>query len=238
MKIAMTRVGVDAGCGGIQGPLFRDGSFEFIPIPQSPSLSVWTYGTLIGTHGKPLSDYFPPRRQSTIAWQGVHTDPEWATYTYGDHTGTAKAGLRHLDKDDILMFTCGLEGYDFVCEPGIYLIGYFVVDVAGRVSEFTMHEIRTLFKNNPHVRGWKAKRQLGTDLVLVKGSPKSRFLKKAVLLSTTVEDSKGRTLKVLSPIMRKIMGDFGGRISIQRSPVRWVDPRYVDLTAGFLKGLR
>ena len=31
---AHLRVGVDAGCGGIQGPLFEDGSFEFICIPK------------------------------------------------------------------------------------------------------------------------------------------------------------------------------------------------------------
>ena len=35
VNIAMIRVGVDAGCGGIQGPLFKDGSFEFIPIPEN-----------------------------------------------------------------------------------------------------------------------------------------------------------------------------------------------------------
>jgi hypothetical protein len=33
-KAVLLRVGVDAGCGGIQGPLFEDGSFEFVCIPQ------------------------------------------------------------------------------------------------------------------------------------------------------------------------------------------------------------
>ena len=28
-------VGVDAGCGGIQGPLFEDGSFDFVCIPDN-----------------------------------------------------------------------------------------------------------------------------------------------------------------------------------------------------------
>lgn len=54
MKIAIVRVGVDAGSGsgGIQGPLFRDGTFEFIPIPENPDADVipkytyrnWTSG--------------------------------------------------------------------------------------------------------------------------------------------------------------------------------------------------
>lgn len=70
MKIAMIRVGVDAGAeaGGIQGPLFRDRTFEFIPIPETPGLlSKHTYGNLIGRHGRPLSDYFPPRRQAKMS---------------------------------------------------------------------------------------------------------------------------------------------------------------------------
>ncbi len=34
MKAVMLRIGIDSGCGGIQGPLFHDGSFEFIPVPK------------------------------------------------------------------------------------------------------------------------------------------------------------------------------------------------------------
>jgi hypothetical protein len=49
MNIAMIRVGVDAGCGGIQGPLFKDGSFEFIPIPENCKLvPKHTFGNLMG----------------------------------------------------------------------------------------------------------------------------------------------------------------------------------------------
>ena len=33
-KVVLLRVGVDAGCGGIQGPLFKDRTFEFICIPD------------------------------------------------------------------------------------------------------------------------------------------------------------------------------------------------------------
>ena len=225
MNIAMIRVGVDAGCGGNQGPLFRNGSFEFIPIPENPGINCkYTFGSLVGRYGRPLSDYFPVRRRNKIAISGVHDDPDWKTFTYGTDTAGAQSGLRNLEKGDILMFTCGLEGWDFPSPPAIYLIGYFVVKIAGTVSEFSLRDIKTLFWSNAHVRGKWSKKDFkhwdGSELILIKGSPRSRLLKEAVALSITTRDSIGRPLKVISPKMQKIMGDFGGKTSIQRSPTR------------------
>jgi hypothetical protein len=37
--------------------------------------------------------------------------------------------------------------------------------------------------------------------------------------------------------MQKIFGDFDGKISIQRSPTRWVKPEYVEKAAEFVKSL-
>jgi hypothetical protein len=50
-------------------------------------------------------------------------------------------------------------------------------------------------------------------------------------------DRSGKPLKVLSPAMRKVFGTFGGHVSIQRSPPRWVEPGFVDRAIGFLKDL-
>lgn len=35
MKVALLRVGIDSGSGGMDGPLFADGTFEYLPIPDS-----------------------------------------------------------------------------------------------------------------------------------------------------------------------------------------------------------
>ena len=32
MQVILLRVGIDTGSGGIHGPLFKDGTFEYIPI--------------------------------------------------------------------------------------------------------------------------------------------------------------------------------------------------------------
>src|SRR5262249_30565164 len=94
-QVVLLRVGIDAGCGGIQGPLFEDGTFEFICIPDNKRVSVHTYGNMVGRNGTPLVGYFPESRRKTMTKQHVHVDPEFETFTYGDPT-TPKRSLRRL----------------------------------------------------------------------------------------------------------------------------------------------
>jgi hypothetical protein len=76
------------------------------------------------------------------------------------------------------------------------------------------------------------------QLVLVKGAPGSRLLEKADRISAEATDQAGRPLKVLSPSMRKVFGDFGGRASIQRSPPRWVEPVFVEAAIEYATNLQ
>jgi hypothetical protein len=66
----------------------------------------------------------------------------------------------------------------------------------------------------------------------------SRLLEKAHRISSVGADRSGKPLKVLSPEMQKVFGDFGGKISIQRSPPRWVDPAFVEKAIKFVKKLK
>ena len=66
MKVAMLRIGIDTGSGGIHGPLFRDGSFEYIPIPDGRRDDERTYGNTAGRKGTKLVEYFPERRRSSV----------------------------------------------------------------------------------------------------------------------------------------------------------------------------
>jgi Nucleotide modification associated domain 3 len=219
MKAALLRVGIDSGSGGIQGPLFKDGTFEFIPIPKYGNRDPRTYGNIIGRHGKPLIEYFPKQRQAKMADHSMHVDPEFETYTYGDPT-PPKSSLKNLEEGDMLIFYCGLHGWDFKCEPALYLIGYFEVLKAGIASDFDPKIINKLFNHNYHVMHQGLFHEQKDRLVLVKGSDESRLLNKAVLISTTDQDKAGKPLKILSPEMRKIFGTFNGKLSIQRSPPR------------------
>jgi hypothetical protein len=236
------RVGIDAGAGGIQGPLFDDGTFEFVCIPDGWGVSVHTYGTMIGRNGSPHLDYFPASRQGQMAQQTIHLDPEFETFTYGDPT-SPKRSIRTLKRGDFLVFYCGLQewdserGWSRACRPGLYLAGFFEVSLAGMACEFDKKTLKGEFGNNFHVRYRSVFEQQKDRLVLVKGGPGSRQLRKACQISEEGKDRAGKPLKVLSRKMQKVFGNFGGHVSIQRSPPRWVEPSFVDRAIDFVTGL-
>src|SRR6266581_3599037 len=125
-QVVLLRVGIDSGCGGIQGPLFEDGTFDFVCIPDNKRVSIHTYGNSRGKGGNRLADYFPESRRKQMANQHIHLDPEFETFTYGDPT-TPKRSLRNLNPGDLLVFYCGLQRWDvdhgWNCEhrPALYL---------------------------------------------------------------------------------------------------------------------
>jgi len=241
-NVVLLRVGIDSGCGGIQGPLFKDGSFDFVCIPDNHGVSVHTYGNMLGRDGKPLAGYFAEAHRAVMAEQHVHHDPEFESFTYGDPT-IPKRSLRHLRRGDILAFYCGLQEWDGEGgwkrghRPALYLAGYFEVALAGLAGEFDQRTLHTEFGKNFHVRYPSVFKRQKDDLVLVKGGPGSRLFRKAYQISAEGRDRTGKPLKVLSPKMQKVFGDFGGHISIQRSPPRWVEPGFVNKALGYLKGL-
>lgn len=241
-RAVLLRVGIDSGSGGIQGPLFKDGSFEYVCIPDKKGVSVHKYGTLFGKNGVPHSTYFPARKQMTAAQQHVHLDPEFESFTYGDST-TLKRSLRTLENDDYLIFYAGLQewnedtGWNQEIAPALYIIGYFLVEMAGLATEFTKKTLQSKFGQNFHVRYPTAYKKQRENLVLVKGKTGSRLLNKARRISSVGKDRAGKPLKVLSPAMRKLFGDFGGRVSIQRSPPRWVEPAFVGRAIKLVNGL-
>lgn len=237
MKVAMLRIGVDSGSGGIQGPLFKDGSFDYVPIPDGFCIDERKYGSTCSLKSRALVEYFPKAKRAKVTDQSIHFDPEFATFTYGDPT-PPKAGLRHLQKGDMLIFYCGLQGWDHHSDPALYLMGYFEVLAAGKPVDFGDEETKRLFANNFHVRHKQVFDRQRADLVLIKGSERSRVLKIAVCLSVMGRNRGGQPLKVLSPQMQSIFGTFNGHLSFQRSPTRWVDPAYVHRAAEFMRSLR
>ena len=241
-KVVLLRVGIDSGCGGIQGPLFNDGSFDFVCIPDNKGVSVHTYGNMVGRDGRPHADYFAESRRKVMAMRHVHVDPEWETFTYGDPTPPKKS-LRTLLPGDLLVFYCGLQkwdadgGWNREHRPALYLAGFFDVTFAGMAGDFDKKTLKTHFGNNFHVRYRTVFEQQKDALVLVKGGPESRLFRRAYRISSEGNDRSGKPLKVLSPAMQKVFGDFGGHVSIQRSPPRWLEPEFVDKAVRYLTEL-
>lgn len=172
-------VGANTNEPGFRGPIFADGSFEFVPIPETaPTVEpVPTYGEL------PLSLDIP----EGIREQPVHFDPEFAEfgpgegYTYGDPWGVKARPLLDLDAGDhvffyaTLSFPGGEKPTDWVLPDwGAYLIGRFQLardPVPGDQFEGLTEEEQHDFQNNAH-----CKRDPFDAAVLLVGDPETSGL--------------------------------------------------------------
>ena len=99
--------------GGINGPIFSDKSFEFIPIPENPNntTETRTYSTLKANntkHGNFISDFIPSDIQDYL----VHFDPDFENFTYADPSDMKKSKrggmLKKLSMGDYIFFVASL----------------------------------------------------------------------------------------------------------------------------------
>src|SRR5712692_5280668 len=212
MQVVLLRVGIDMGCGGIHGPLFSDGSFEYIPIPDNfrgRGVDHRTYGNIRGREGRTLIDYFPEARRERFSEQSVHFDPEFETFTYGDPT-PPKASLRRPSEGSLLVFYAGLKSWGFDCPAALHIVGYFEVAQAAFATSFRQSDLAGMFRNNFHVMHREIFEDQKDRLVLVKGNANSRLLKKAVRIGAVGTDRSGHPLHRLAQEMQKVFGDFHG----------------------------
>ena len=166
-------VGANTNAPGFRGPIYPDGTFEFVPIPEPEPVHepVPTYGDL------PLSIGIPDEIRETP----VHFDPEFAEfgpgerYTYGDPHGVKARPLLDLEAGDLVYFYAtldfhGEEAPNGICPDwGAYLIGRFRLardPIDGEAFETLPADIRTLFRNNAHL-----KRDTFDARVLLHGDP-------------------------------------------------------------------
>ena len=218
MKALLLRVGIDKGSGGTYGPIFDDGSFEFVPIPETyRSCTAATYGERLGRKGKLLSTYVPP----VLRHVPMHDDPEFETCTYGDPS-VKRRYLLELCEGDLLVFYAGLKpfNHDNAEYPeALYLVGYFTIDQVidfNWLSASERAEYRQRYPSNAHVkRGYAFE-----NLVIVVGGKNSRLLNHARLISQKKPDKSARPTFALSSEMEELLGISG---FIQRS----IPPRFV-----------
>ena len=158
MRAIAINVGANTNEPGFRGPVWADGTFEYIPIPESePALDPPTYGDLAPS----LRTEIPESMHD----QPVHLDPEFPEYpcceryTYGDDHGIKAGPLSELRAGDYVVFYATLsveEAADWLPPAwGAFLIGHF------RLAQdaLTGEEYATLdtdeqapFANNAHVR--------------------------------------------------------------------------------------
>lgn len=212
MKALLLRVGIDTGCGGVLAPIFENGSFEYIPIPESRETEEKrTYADLPARNSNLFSEFLPSKLRHVVP----HMDPEFSTFTYGDPTRNKRLQLLKLASGDLLIFYAGLEPIDKRDKARLFLIGHFAVK---KVHDFKLRKnekknVPAEIKENAH-----AKRvDVNEDAVIVEGDKeRSELYQKAIPLG----DSGHRLLPDLA-------GIAGREYSILRAIGHWIDQEHV-----------
>lgn len=140
-RVFLVNVGVNARHGGARSPVFGDGTFEWVPIPEAERYSgahSVRYSELPRTTGPGSVAEFLPRGWAARA---AHADPDFVHGTYGDECQrNARArSLRGAQPGDWLFFLSRLvpwAGGAWVGEPVFALVGALRVERA-------LHEIRS-----------------------------------------------------------------------------------------------
>jgi len=187
--ILLLNVGVNTS-HGFRAPIYRDGSFVYIPIPEHYDVTELVNPITYKELG--LGKYLP---ESISEYDFAHYDPEFITFTYG-HKKRYGDILAQLKKDDLLLFFATLEYSDDETERnkeisptwGAYIIGYFIVDRIIKYKEFVErpHEFLNEVSNNAHLR----RRDQKFDLIIIGNPDKSALLHHAVPLSDPNDPKK------------------------------------------------
>jgi hypothetical protein len=180
-------VGANTNEPGFRGPIYDDGSFAFVPIPEAAETveDPPTYGEL----GLDL----PFELSDEVRETPVHLDPEFAEYpcceryTYGDPYGVKAQPLLDLSAGDWAFFYATLDHHGDEPVPwvtegwGAYVVGGFRLardPISGDEFADLLPGERAAFERNAHLR-----RDPFDAAVLLLGDDESGLLDCAVPLS-------------------------------------------------------
>ena len=195
-------VGANTNLPGVRGPIYPDGAFEYVPIPEREPTAerVPTYANL------GLDTHVP----AAVLDDPVHLDPTFAEYpccdryTYGDEHGVKAGPLTDLTAGDFVFFYATLSTVEsdetdpaawIAPDWGAYVIGQFRLarePLTGEEYRGLPEAERSWFDANAHVR-----REQFDARVLLAGDPDASTLyDRAVPLSTRTAGSDANRLVV------------------------------------------
>ena len=188
MRSVAINVAANTNEPGFRGPIYGDGRFEYVPIPESEP---------VGEDAEPptYGDLDLAVDAGAVADRPVHLDPTFAgvhgcdRYTYGDPYGVKARPLSELAAGDYVFFYATLSTADgdpadwIAPEWGAYVIGHFRLardPVPGEAYPALPPAERAVFASNAHL-----KRATFDAAVLLAGDPDgSALYDRAVPLST------------------------------------------------------
>ncbi|MFP8953038.1 hypothetical protein ACLI4Z_08720 [Natrialbaceae archaeon A-arb3/5] len=165
MTVVLAGVGADSTNLGALGPLYEDGRFEYVPIPEktdrtdeTETLGSWPLrcddrvaaDLTTRIEPQPVQGGSKPLSGDELASWPLHRDPNFEALTYGEHrTSGYLSRLRTLEPGDVVGFYAGLRRPDGE-RAHRYLIGYFTVDRVDVVSpETSTDERESLLRAHP-----------------------------------------------------------------------------------------
>ena len=214
-NIFLVNIGVNSSHRA-KSPIFSDGTFELLPIPEDSSVvsdSRRTYADLPpynATYPK-LTHFLPKNWDNKLC----HNDPDFESLTYGDNCDRVpKAfGLRSVKEGDFLFFLARLEHYEAELFTGIaafYLVGYLVVEsVYKSLYQKPSPDVLSIIKKNAHVQRALEESMFWDGFWVFQGSSQSQRLKFAVPF----------TLEFASQVLRQANGS-SWIASFHRSPLQ------------------
>lgn len=202
MKSVAINIGANNDTSGGRGPIYKDGSFRYVPITEADETVIEPSYSDLG-----LDDVRPEAAQETV----VHFDPEFPelgygeNYTYGDRHTPKTTQIAELEEGDILFFYATLDyaddgapEYKWINEGwGAYIIGHFTLkrDPITR-GEFDSlpADVRSQVATNAHVR----REEFDAEYLVIGDPEKSRLYDKPVPLSGETGTDVNRVVTSLS----------------------------------------
>lgn len=234
MTVVLVRVGSDSEHAQPPPHLNEDGSYEYIPIPETwLTTEDRTYGTLElenrDAYAIDLVDRIRPfggdgdwiTDPDIIKDHPLHFDPDFDAFTYGDRAGGGGTGgtiRRELGPGDVLGFYTGLE--DGEGHLHRYIYGYFTVADVADLSGLEGREFRDRlrdFPGNAHAKRLEGSgRSKNDDLIIVDGEPPGEQLAHPVKMSERRQD-RPPTYQLMQSFATSFSVD-GGVKALDRKP--------------------
>jgi hypothetical protein len=196
MTVLLIGVGADSTNTRPTPPVYPDGRFEYVPIPdEHASTEERRYANMTLRHRDVALSAYLDRVKRNGEWHRdfgefpLHHDPNFEALTFGD-PGKTRSQLLRLDAGDVLAFYAGLVREGETTPIHRYLVGYFTI---GSVADFDALRGRDreaalrAHRRNAHVKQHRASgdpdRLAGLVIARGREDEPGRLLDRAVRIS-------------------------------------------------------
>jgi hypothetical protein len=243
MTVVLCGIGSDTTNAGRVAPIYDDGRFEYVPIPEKTpeTEETATYGTWglrydEGVAADLLTAITPdPSEGTTLRGEDLrdwplHRDPNFEALTYGEHRPNYVRRLRGLDPGDVVGFYAGLRP-SRGGRAHRYLIGYVTVDAVDVIpAEASREEAAAVFANHPenaHAKRARAGPRYYDEemVVLVSGRDPGGLFERDPVRMSTYEVKPGNECPqyYLDPAFEERFAVMEGRENMQFKPAYLCD---------------